>query len=158
MSMHPSGRHSRPFPYSFSLMNIPDTPEQLFEQLGDETIRELFPNFERLSPTQRKIVQVFHTELTKGQLNDETFMETISLSMHLWGYFNRAACLQLSDLVESTTNHRNEVSIELITSHFDAARVKQFIDACLNLYDAAPECILHNEGGSTYYFSTHSSP
>jgi hypothetical protein len=136
-------------------MNIPDTPEQLFEQLGDETIRELFPNFDSLSSTQRKIVQVFHTELTKGQLNDETFMETISLSTHLWGYFNRAACLQLLDLVES---NRDEVSIECVNSHTAAARVNQFIDACLNLYDAVPECILHKGGGSTYHFSAHSAP
>ena len=33
--------------------------------------------------------------------------------------------------------------MEWIHFNVDAARVSQFIDSCLNLHDAAPECILH---------------
>ena len=98
-------------------------------------------------------MQVFHTELTKGQLNDETFMDTISLATHLWAFFNRTACLQLAALIDNN----EEVSMEWIHFNVDAARVSQFIDSCLNLHDAAPECILHKGGDNTYHFIARSS-
>ena len=128
-------------------MQIPDTPEQLFESLSDDTVHEIFPNFDSLLPTQRKIVQIIHTELTKGELSDRTFMETIGLITHLWACFNRTACLQMERLIES----HDEIDPEWIQASLDYARVNQFIHACLNLFDAAPDMTELDNGENTYH-------
>lgn len=135
-------------------MKIPDTPEQLFENLSDESIREIFPNFDSLLPPQRKIVQIFHTELTKGQLCDKTFLQTMGLVTHLWGCFNRTACIQLEELIESSP----DIDEQWIHASTDYARINQFIESCLNLYDAAPECLERSEGDNTYHLRYTGTP
>lgn len=135
-------------------MKIPNTPEELFEHLSDESVREIFPNFDKLLPTQRKIVQIFHTELTKGELRDQTFLQTIGLVTQLWGCYNRTACLQLEQLIESN----DTVEAQWIHTSLDYARVNQFIEACLNLYDAAPDCTELNGGENTYHLRYTGSP
>ena len=134
-------------------MQIPDTPEQLFESLSDDTVRELFPNFDSLLPPQRKIVQIIHTELTKGQLSDQTFMQTIGLITHLWGCFNRTACIQIERLIES----HDEIDPAWINASLDYARVNQFIDSCLNLYDSAPDFTELTNSDNTYHVRYTSS-
>lgn len=134
-------------------MQIPDTPEQLFESLSDDTARELFPNFDSLLPPQRKIVQIIHTELTKGQLSDRTFMQTIGLITHLWGCFNRTACIQIEHLIES----HDEIDSAWINASLDYARVNQFIDSCLNLYDSAPDFTEIADSDNTYHVRYTSS-
>lgn len=128
-------------------MQIPDTPELLFESLSDGTVRELFPNYDSLLPAQRKIVQIIHTELTKGQLSDQTFMQTIGLITQLWGCFNRTACLQMERLIES----HDEIDPHWIHAALDYARVNQFIDSCLNLYDSAPDLTELDDDENTYH-------
>jgi hypothetical protein len=128
-------------------MEIPNTPEELFEKLSDSSIREIFPNFDKLLPTQRKIVQIFHTELTKGELSDQTFLQTITLVTHLWGCYNRTACMQIEQLIESNS----EIEAAWIHASTDYARVNQFIESCVNLYDAAPDCTELNGGENTYH-------
>lgn len=134
-------------------MQIPDTPERLFESLSDDTVRELFPNFDSLLPPQRKLVQIIHTELTKGQLSDRTFMQTIGLITHLWGCFNRTACIQIERLIES----HDEIDPAWINASLDYARVNQFIDSCLNLYDSAPDFTELADSDNTYHVRYTSS-
>lgn len=135
-------------------MQIPDTPEQLFENLSDESIREIFPNFDSLLPSQRKIVQIFHTELTKGQLCDKTFLQTIGLITYLWGGFNRIACVQLEELIESSF----EIEEGWIHASTDYARINQFIESCLHLYEAAPHCLELRDGDNTYHLQHTGTP
>jgi len=115
-------------------MQMPDTPEALFEQLSDSYVREMFSNYDSLLPHHRKLVHLFHTELTKGKLSDASFMNSIAFITQLWRCFNRTACAQMERLLED----HDELETQWINSALDYARVAQFIEACINLYDAAP--------------------
>lgn len=77
-------------------MTIPDTPEQLFEELGESTLRELFPAFDALPPAAQKMVRLLHTELTKGALSDVVFHQLITVTLETWRTFNRSA-MQAND-------------------------------------------------------------
>jgi hypothetical protein len=126
-------------------MQIPDTPEALFEHLSDSNVREMFSNYDALRPRHRKLVHLLHTELTKGELSDASFMDTIVFITQLWRCFNRTACLQIEQLLDDN----DELETRWINAALDYARVAQFIEACLNLYDAAPDFTELN-GESTY--------
>lgn len=133
-------------------MQIPDTPEALFEHLSDSHVREMFSNYDSLRPHHRKLVHLFHTELTKGKLSDASFMDSIAFITQLWRCFNRTACLQMERLLEDN----DELETQWINSALDYARVAQFIEACINLYDAAPN-VTDLEHESTYRIY-HTSP
>ncbi len=127
-------------------MQIPDSPEALFEHLSDSSVREMFSNYDALRPRHRKLVHLLHTELTKGELSDSAFMDTIAFITLLWRCFNRTACLQIEQLIDD----HDELEPRWINAALDYARVNQFIDACLNLYDAAPD-LTELDGESTYH-------
>lgn len=127
-------------------MQIPETPEALFEQLSDSSVRELFPKYDSLQPRHRKLVHMLYTELTKGELSDASFMDTIALITQLWRCFNRTACLQIERLIDA----HDELETQWINAALDYARVAQFIDSCLNLYDSAPD-LTELDGESTYH-------
>jgi hypothetical protein len=127
-------------------MKIPNTPEELFECLSDEHIYELFPHFDALEPAQQKILQIFNTELTKGKLCDHTFLKALEMVTNLWGYFNQVASLHYENLLEEDTGVAAKWAVELV----EANRVNQFIEACIALYGAAPECIEQNQLKNIY--------
>jgi len=127
-------------------VHIPDSPEALFEHLSDSSVREMFSNYDALRPRHRKLVHLLHTELTKGELSDSAFMDTIAFITLLWRCFNRTACLQIEKLIDD----HDELEPRWINAALDYARVNQFIDACLNLYDAAPD-LTELDGESTYH-------
>jgi hypothetical protein len=127
-------------------MQIPETPEALFEHLSDSNVREMFANYDSLRPRHRKLVHLFHTELTKGELSDAAFMDTIAFTTLLWRCFNRTACLQIEKLIDD----HDELDTSWINAALDYTRVAQFIEACLNLYDAAPD-LTELDGESTYH-------
>lgn len=77
-------------------MTIPDTPEQLFEELGESTLRALFPAFDALPPAAQKMIRLLHTELTKGALSDIVFHQLLQVTIDTWRAFNRTA-LQVND-------------------------------------------------------------
>lgn len=133
-------------------MQIPDSPEALFERLSDSNVREMFPNFDALRPRHRKLVHLLHTELTKGELSDAAFMDSIAFITQLWRCFNRTACLQIEKLIDA----HDELEPGWINAALDYARVNQFIDSCLNLYDAAPD-FTKLDGESTYHIR-HTTP
>ena len=133
-------------------MQIPDNPEALFDQLSDSSVREIFPNYDSLRPRHRKLVHLLHTELTKGELSDASFMDTIAFITVLWRCFNRTACLQMEQLIENN----DELETQWINSALDYARVEQFIDSCMNLYDSAPD-LTELDGESTYHLHRRSS-
>jgi hypothetical protein len=127
-------------------MQIPDTPEALFEQLSDHTVHELFSNYDNLKPRHRKLVHLLHTELTKGELSDAAFMDCIGFITLLWRCFNNTAVTQAQRLL----NDNDELDTAWINCALDTARVAQFIEACLNLYDSAPD-LTELDGESTYH-------
>ena len=118
-------------------MQIPDSPEQLFEAMASETVREVFPSFDSLAPFQQKIVHILHTAMVKGELSDVALAHTIYLTTELWSLCNNAACLAMAQFI----NANDTLSVEIIEANADIARINQFIESCRNLHDAAPECI-----------------
>lgn len=136
------------------MMQIPDSPEELFEAIASETVRQAFPSFDSLAPFQQKIVHILHTAMIKGELSDLALAHTIYLTTELWSICNDAACLTITKLIESN----DTLSIGLIEANADIARINQFIESCRNLHDAAPECIEAIGARNTYGCRRPDSP
>ena len=82
-------------------MQIPDSPEALFEELADSSIRELYPRYDELEPRNQKLVRLLHTELTKGELCDRTFQQFVGFILVLWRSFNTSVLLHNAQLIDS---------------------------------------------------------
>jgi hypothetical protein len=126
-------------------MQIPDTPEELFERLSDSSVRDIFANYDDLKPRHRKLVHLFHTELTKGNLNDAAFLDSLAFITVLWRCFNATAIHQ----VEALIDENDDIDTTWVQAAIDYARVAQFIHGLLNLYDASPD-LTELEDATTY--------
>lgn len=104
-------------------MDIPATPEALFEALAEPSLRQLFPRFDTLKPRNQKLVRLLHTELTKGELCDSTFMEFIGFILVLWRSFNNAALEARQTLIDT----EDEIDTDWVESAIHLARVEQYL-------------------------------
>lgn len=122
-------RRPRPDPVS-----VPDTPEQLFEQLAEPTLRELFPSFDELGPFNQKLVRLLHTELVKGALTDGTFQESLCFILMLWRSFNADAMNRNDERLEQESDI-DELWIQAATEFH---RMDQYLGSLLALLDTMP--------------------
>ena len=116
-------------------MQIPDTPEELFERLSDSSVRDIFSNYDELKPRHRKLVHLFHTELTKGNLSDAVFLDSLAFITVLWRCFNATAIHQIEKLIYDNY----DIYTAWVQAAIDYGKVAQFIHSILNLYDATPD-------------------
>lgn len=72
-------------------MSIPDTPEALFEQLGETSLHVMWPHFDALPVRHQKLLRLLHTELVKGQLSDKTFLDSLTFITMVWINLNASA-------------------------------------------------------------------
>lgn len=115
-------------------MQIPDTPEALFEQLAEPSLREMFPKYDSLSPRNQKMVRLLHTELTKGELTDRTFLEFVGFTLVLWRSFNYSAICANQHLIDS----EDEIDTDWVDAATQLARLDQFLCGLLSALDAMP--------------------
>lgn len=140
---YPTQKRCRP-------MDIPSTPEQLFEQLAEPGLRELYPDFESLAPRARKILTLLHTELLKGELTDSVFMEIIGFTLSLWRQFNAAALAARQAQIEA----EDEIDTDWVEAAFHLGRLDLFINTMINDLDMRPEA---PEVGDSLYLMQGSS-
>lgn len=115
-------------------MQIPDSPEQLFEELAEPTLRELFPTFDKLEPRNQKLVRLLHTELAKGELSDGSFQQFVGFIVLLWRSFN-AGAMQRNDARLAMETDIEEDWIEAATG---LHRMDQFLTGLLAYLNAMP--------------------
>lgn len=115
-------------------MDIPATPEALFEALAEPSLRQLFPRFDTLKPRNQKLVRLLHTELTKGELCDSTFMEFIGFILVLWRSFNNAALETRQTLIDT----EDEIDTDWVESAIHLARVEQYLTHMLVALENLP--------------------
>jgi len=132
-------------------MPVPNTPEALFEHLSNSSVRDMFANYDQLKPRHRKLIDVLHTELTKGELSDAAFMDCICFITVLWRCFNNTACIQINRLIDDNS----EIDPAWIHQALEIAKVAQFVHTLLNAYDAAPD-LTELADESTYHLDTNS--
>lgn len=104
-------------------MQIPDSPEALFEALADSSIRELYPRYDELEPRNQKLVRLLHTELTKGELCDRTFQQFVGFVLVLWRSFNTSVLLHNAQLIDS----EDEIDTEWVDAATHLARMDQYL-------------------------------
>jgi hypothetical protein len=104
-------------------MQIPDSPEALFEALADSSIRELYPRYDELEPRNQKLVRLLHTELTKGELCDRTFQQFVGFVLVLWRSFNTSVLLNNAQLIDS----EDEIDTEWVDAATHLARMDQYL-------------------------------
>lgn len=119
-------------------MRIPDSPEQLFEHLSQGSVRDLFTNYDELTPRQRKLVSIVHTELTKGGITDSAFHDSICFLLILWRAFTQSAADRNADLIEMN----EDIDSEWINHAVDYARVLEYQDGLLAHLHGIPDSAL----------------
>ena len=115
-------------------MHIPDSPEALFEALTEPLLEELYPNFETLKPRNQKLIRLLHTELTKGELTDNTFQEFVGFVLVLWRSFNRSALLSTQQLLAT----EDEIDTDWVDDATQLARMDQYLSVLLAALEALP--------------------
>jgi hypothetical protein len=115
-------------------MQIPDTPEQLFEELAEPTLRELFPTYDQLVPRNQKLIRLLHTELTKGTLSDATFQQFVGFIVLLWRSFN-AGAMQRND---ARLDEQDDIDGDWIEAARGHHRIDQFLTSLLVLLETMP--------------------
>ena len=116
-------------------MQIPDSPEALFEALADSSIRELYPRYDELEPRNQKLVRLLHTELTKGELCDRTFQQFVGFILVLWRSFNTSVLLHNAQLIDS----EDEIDTEWVDAATHLARMDQYLLNLLVALESLPE-------------------
>ncbi len=115
-------------------MQIPDSPEALFEALAEPSLRELYPRFDHLAPRNQKLIRLLHTELTKGELSDRTFQQFVGFVLVLWRSFNNSVLLNNAFRLET----EDEIDTEWVDSAAHLARMDQFLISLLNQLETLP--------------------
>ena len=115
-------------------MDIPATPEALFEALAEPSLREVFPSFDHLKPRNQKMVKLLHTELTKGELTDAAFLEFSAFIAVLWRQFNGAALASRQIQIET----EDEIDTEWVDAAVHLARMDQFLNSLLGHLESMP--------------------
>lgn len=115
-------------------MQVPDTPEGLFEQLAESSLREVYPSYDTLKPRHQKLIRVLHTELTKGELTDMAFADMVCFILSLWRSFNSGAAEANQDRIEA----EDEIDTEWIEATDHYARLDQYLRTLLTLTRELP--------------------
>lgn len=115
-------------------MQIPDTPEALFEALAEPSLRELYPRFDELEPRNQKLVRLLHTELTKGELTDRTFQQFVGFVLVLWRSFNNS--VMVANAVR--LDEEDEIDTEWLDAACHLARMDQYLLTLLNSLELLP--------------------
>lgn len=113
---------------------IPDSPEALFEALAEPSIREIYGSFDSLTPRNQKLLRIFHTELTKGELTDLAFRDTIGFILSFWRRLNEAALLQVEALLDT----EDEIDTDWVDHSVALARLDQYIISILHALNPIP--------------------
>lgn len=113
---------------------IPDTPEQLFEQLSEPTLRELFPTFDELPARNQKLVRLIHTELVKGELSDATFQAFAGFILLLWRQFNLGAMQRIDQLLDENDDIESSWIAQANALH----RMDQYLRGVFAALEAMP--------------------
>jgi hypothetical protein len=117
-----------------SLMQIPDSPEALFEVLADSSLRELYPRFDELEPRNQKMVRLLHTELTKGELTDHTFQQFVGFVLVLWRSFNHSVLISNALRIET----EDEIDTDWVDAATHLARLDQYLIGLLATLESLP--------------------
>lgn len=115
-------------------MQIPDTPEALFEALAEPSLRELYPRFDDLRPRNQKIIRLIHTELTKGELTDGAFQQFIGFILVLWRSFNHSALVQNEIQIDT----EDEIDTDWVEAAVHLNRMDQFLATMLCNLETMP--------------------
>lgn len=115
-------------------MDVPESPEALFEMLSEPSLRQVFPRYDELVPRNQKLIRLLHTELTKGELTDRTFTEFVGFVTVLWRSFNQSALqAKLDQFAEA-----DEIDDEWINQLNHLSRTDQFLTGLVTYLDALP--------------------
>jgi hypothetical protein len=115
-------------------MQIPDTPEALFEALSEPSLRELYPRFDELEPRNQKLVRLLHTELTKGALTDRTLQQFVGFVLVLWRSFNNS--VMFANAVR--LDEEDDIDPEWLDTACHLARMDQYLLTLLNSLELLP--------------------
>ena len=115
-------------------MNVPHTPEQLFEQLAEPTLRACYPSFDSLPSTQQKLIRLLHTELIKGGLTDATFKSFSAFVLHLWRAFN----FNSVEHFNTVFTEAEDLEEDWIHASNDCHRLHQALTSALAVVESIP--------------------
>lgn len=122
-------------------MEIPDTPEELLENLGALPLQQLFPNIADLPPRARKLLRIIHQELASGDLTDQVFLEMTVLILIVWKSFNQLALSANLDQMDL----EDELDDTWFTANSHLVRLDQYLSGILAAVEKHPEPPPHED-------------
>lgn len=115
--------------------SVPSTPDQLFDMVGEPTLRSIFPNYDRLPPLLQKLVRLVHTELVTGNLTDVDMKALCMLSLSIW---RSLAVLQIDTLDDMLFGEPPDNEGATLTNYTDAIRLEQTLTSTIACLSVAP--------------------
>lgn len=78
----------------------PSTPEELFAQLAEPSLRQVFPQFESLPLMQQRLLRILNVEIVAGRLSDATLRDLTRFLVATWRSLNRSALEHMDAAIE----------------------------------------------------------
>lgn len=122
-------------------MQIPDTPEQFFEALADNSISEVFPQYDRMPVLYQKLLRTIHAELTKGELSDAMFRDMLLFVTTVWLTLNNRALEQ----VRRTINESEDIDTDWIASYGHFGRMDNYLAVIMSVVKELPALSPEND-------------
>lgn len=119
----------------------PDSPTELHEIVTKWRAREIFEDFEQLSPPLQEQAQSLVRTAMDGNLSDAAFVDVIALTLHFWRDCNRVRFIE------------NKDSREQFRETVRSIQIDQFINNSIIQLNGIPEAtedtyVLHEPDGS----------
>lgn len=115
-------------------MQIPDTPEQFFEALADNSISEVFPQYDSLPVLYQKLLRIVHAELTKGELSDTMFRDMLLFITAVWRTLNNRALTQVRNNIEES----EDIDTDWIDSYGHFRRMDNYHACVMSVVKTLP--------------------
>lgn len=115
-------------------MTIPDSPEQLFEQLTETSVHALYPNYNALKPRHRKLLNLLHCEMIKGEPGVPAIYDSLLFIAVFWDRLNEDAHMICKEQILAS----DEVDLKWVRQLEACAEISQFIRSLLAALGSYP--------------------
>lgn len=131
-------------------MNIPDSPEALFEDLGSRFLKD--SDLSKLHPLSQKVARAVFTSLVKGELNDLAFLESMVTLAMIWRDLNGN---NGHTMINEFRKSRLKPDLEDIASLIVSSRIDQQLSGILLQLSIIPQMFkeANMDGDDAPYYS-----
>lgn len=126
-------------------MQIPDSPEELFELLSDQSVKVVFPQYDNLPLMHQKMLRILHAELTKGELSDKSLRDSLLFIVTVWRTLNQ----RIADHMRYMINDAEEVDTDWFDDYSHFGRMDNYLAIIYQVVEMLPALAPEDDPSST---------